>query len=131
VAEEAALASPPEVVSGASTLNEPQPAAAATADSAAPAAENAGSSSSQETGAIAESPEDREIRQKFEELDTDNSGALDVNELAQLIKELLDADGDEASKKKTGVKQVHGAITHQSIFKLQHSEFCSAHRKLP
>jgi hypothetical protein len=53
-----------------------------------------------------ESPEDREIRQKFEELDTDNSGALDANELAQLIKELLDTDGDDTSKKKGGAKQV-------------------------
>lgn len=53
-----------------------------------------------------ESPEDREMRQKFEELDTDNSGALDANELAQLIKELLDTDGDDTSKKKGGAKQV-------------------------
>lgn len=43
--------------------------------------------------------EDLEIQQKFEELDQDKSGSLDAQELAQLIKQLLESGRAEAGKK--------------------------------
>ena len=50
--------------------------------------------------------DDHDIQQKFSELDADNSGSLDVNELAQLIKELLENEADDGGKKKMGAKQL-------------------------
>lgn len=47
---------------------------------------------------LAEFHEDREIRQKFEELDADDSGSLDREELAVLIKDLLVEDKERAGK---------------------------------
>lgn len=97
--EEAVVDTPPKGVGEAGTLTQPA--------STSPASETGEEEQTASTSPIPETTEeDRETRLKFDELDTDNSGALDVNELAQLIKELLDTEGDEATKKKTGAKQV-------------------------